>query len=361
MQANILVITWNTQSNRLSESINPETVKSHRETGYLWRQGAISDFWIPLKEKIQKESPFAVVIGFQEDVRPGSYFHSHLLPEEMEKIGYEFYDRSTLMGIGQTSVDGLSQGDLFVRGIRLSVYLQKGSRIKPRYQTESYHSSVFRNKGGIAVYLSLPNDEVVAIINAHSPFEPNSLIETVQKKNFMIRQTALFAQNNFYNEMYQKLVMESPARPQYLILLGDLNYRILPFQNYSAGQTGEVLLKTLSESPQEYSLLIDKHDELRLQIRKGNIYPMKEGIRDVGPHFAPTCKMCRERSPGEHKLTNYSLGKHDQRVPSHADRILYQNLETAARKLDCTEYDRFDYGVMVRSDHAGVLGTYVIK
>lgn len=361
MQTNILVITWNTQSNRLAESINPETLKTHRETGYLWRQGSISDFWIPLKEKIEKERPFAVVIGFQEDVRPGSYFHSHLLPEEMDKIGYEFYDRSTLMGVGQTTAEGLANADVFVRGIRLSVYLKKGSRIKPRYQSESYHSSLFRNKGGIAVYLSLPNDEVVAIINTHFPFDASSLIETVQKKNFMIRQTALFNQNNFYNEMYQKLVIEAPARPQYLILLGDLNYRILPFQNYSAKQTGEILLKTLSENPEEYSQLIDKYDELRQQIRKGNVYQVREGIKDVGPCFAPTCKMNRERDPGESGLENYSLGKYDQRVPSHADRILYQSLETATRTLECLEYDRFDYGVMAKSDHAGVLGTLVIN
>jgi hypothetical protein len=361
MNSKILVITWNTQSNRLAESINLETLKTNRETGYLWRQGSVSDFWIPLKEKIKQENPFAVIIGFQEDVSPGSYFHSHLLPEEMTKIGYEFYDRTTLMGFGQTSVEAISQADLFLRGLRLSVYLKNGSRIKLRYQSQSYTSSIFRNKGGVSIYLSLPNDEVLAIVNTHFPFESNSLIEMVQKKNFMIRQNSLFAQNSFYNEMYQKLIIESPARPQYILVFGDLNYRILPFVNYSAKQTGELLLECIKTNPQEYTNLINKHDELTQQLNKGNIYPFKEGIMNNGPCFAPTCKMKKDRKPGNTKISDYSLGKYDQRVPSHAGRILYNTLATGRLTFECTEYDRFDYGVMSKSDHTGVLGIFTIS
>ena len=360
----ILAFSFNTQSNRLVESLSPDVVEGHRENGYLslisptaWRySGSIPDFWTPLSEKIQQEHPMIIAIGFQEDVRPGSYFHSHLLPEQMTLLGYRLYDRTTLMGVGQTTATGLIQADPFVRGLRLSVYVH--SEFKSHRGTSwpalSYAPSLFRNKGAVAIYVTLPNNEVLAIVNTHFPFDSQSLTTTVIKRDLMIRQNAVLAQDRFFNEAYRELILDAPARPAHVLFMGDLNYRIDPFMDWSARETGAILLRTLETSPEQYAELIDRHDELRQQLRKGNLYPMLEGIENKGPVFAPTCKMEQTRTPGLFRIWDYSLGKSDQRVPSHCDRILHLN-------LTCTEYSRFDHGVMAKSDHAGVIGVYYLE
>lgn len=359
----ILAYSWNSQSNRVAESLSPEVIEEHRDVPYLslispraWRyQGVLPDFWTPLEAKIKKDQPKIVSVGFQEDVRPGSYFHSHFLPEQMTALGYRLYDRATLMGVGQTTVTGLTQADPFVRGLRLSVYLHTDfrSRRAVDWKSRTYSPSFVRNKGAVAIYVTLPDNEVLAVINAHFPFDAKSLNETVLKRDLMIRHNAVLIQDRFFNEAYRYLVLEAPSKPKYVLFMGDLNYRIDPFIDWSARETGKLLLETLAGSKEKYQELIDQHDELRQQMKKENLYPLLEGIDDKGPIFAPTCKMVQNRPPGRFLLQDYSLGKMDQRVPSHCDRILY-------KEMTCLEYDRFDHGVMSKSDHAGVIGLYQI-
>lgn len=359
----ILAFSYNSQSNRLAENISPDVVENNRDVSYIsmmspktWRyQGDVPDFWTPFEEKIKQEQPKIVTVGFQEDVRPGSYFHSHFLPDRMKGLNYSLHGRTTLMGIGQTTATGLSQADPFVRGLRLSVYVHSDFRY-PRStncKDRFYSSSFFRNKGAVAIYITLPDNEVLAIINTHFPFDATSLNKTVLKRDLMIRHNSIMLQDQFFNEAYRYLVLEAPVRPKYVLLMGDLNYRIDPFVNWSAYETGKILLETLQSSPEEYQKMVDQHDELRKQFRKGNLYPFLEGIDDRGPIFAPTCKMEKDRPAGSCRLEDYSLGKLDQRVPSHCDRILHQ-------KMICLKYDRFDHGVMVKSDHAGVVGLYQV-
>lgn len=341
----ILVFSWNTQSCRLAETSDPEVCREHRDqTGTTWRYSCeIPDFWTELSSKIETQKPVIVAIGFQEDVYPGSYFHSHFLPEKMPELNYTLFDRVKLMGIGRTSFTGLSQADPFVRGLRLSVYLRLDmvGHVRKEHLYNSYTDSLFQNKGAVALYLTLPDKRVLAIVNCHLPFDAQSLRDTVHYQDPYIRQDAVFVQNQFYNEIYRRLYKRSPACE--MILMGDLNYRITPYVNWSAEQTGIDLL----EHPENASAA----DELRYQMNKGNIYVLQEGIENRGPEFAPTCKMRKDRT-SEITIESYSLGKEDQRVPSHSDRILY------TEGVTCLEYDRFDKGIMKRSDHAGVIGFY---
>lgn len=353
----LFVITWNTQSNRFTETMNSEIVHQHREADYTtWRYcGHIPDFWQELSTKISAINPTVVIVAFQEDARPGSYFHSHLLPEEMSKLNYTLYDRTTLMGVGQTSVNGLSEGDVFVRGLRLSVYMHAQARLQtePQWTSLSYTPSFFRNKGAVAIYLTLPNRKVLAIVNMHLPFDATSLSQTVEQKDAMIRQNAVFCQDQFYNEAYRKLVLEAPSRPDYSLVMGDLNYRMCAFIDWSAQKTGQVILNTLKDIP-EFIKLINTYDELRQEFKRGNIYTLSEGVEDSGPLFPPTGKLKHKRDPGEIDIDAYSLGKKDQRVPSFPDRILH------SPEIKCTEYARFDNGIMTKSDHAAVIGIYSI-
>lgn len=336
----ILVFSFNTESVRLCGTLNGE------------RKCDVADFWPEFSQIIAQVNPAVVAIGFQEDVRPGSFFHSDLLPKEMQNMQYSLFERANLMGMGKTTVTGLKSGELFRRGLRLSVYLRNDTidDVVKEYSHDSYHNSIFKNKGAVAIYITLPNRTRLALINMHLPFNAASLIESTQKEDRYIRMNAVATQNIFLNNAYRKLVFENPAQPHYTIVMGDLNYRMIPFDNWSARETGEAILA----NPEQYR----QHDELTIEMQGGDIYPLNEGVGNVGPTFAPTCKMRKGRNIEDGiQLEDYNLGKHDARVPSYCDRILYQTYG-AVPEMVCLLYDRFDEGMMNKSDHAGVYGLY---
>jgi hypothetical protein len=82
---------------------------------------------------------------------------------------------------------------------------------------------------------------------------------------------------------------------------------------------------------------------------------MYEGVHNMGPSFNPTCKLFQ----GRESSNIYNTGKYGQRTPSWCDRILYSKPSDLI--IMCTKYDRFEYGNMNLSDHAAVIGEYIIK
>lgn len=357
----VLCFTWNTQSNRLGESLDKDIIEEHRNS-YLsaWKYPCIiPDFFVFMKNKILESRPNFVCFSLQEDVKPGSYFHSHLLPEEMPKIGYKLIYRSSKMGVGKTSYQGLSDGDLFMRGIRISVYGLAEDDWDYQPKEKHFVNSIFQNKAATAIYLTGMNEEGIAFINLHSPFDSSSLNETVLKKDEYIRQTAVFDQNKFFNGMTRTLVKEAPIDLDYVFCMGDLNYRYFPFAKWSADLTGQIILSLIkSDEPIQE---LRANDELRVQMAKFNIYNWDEGVNNIGPKFFPTCKMLHSRKAGSHTIKDYSLGRVDQRVPSHCDRILYLTENKLKFNVTCLEYDRFDVGTMVNSDHAGVYSSFFVN
>lgn len=390
----ILVFNWNHQGVRIGESLDLDELDSHRESytsGYLYDY-QLADFLPQIMNRVQRVKPHLFVFGSQEDASPGSYLHSHLLIQELQKIGYSLLERTRLMGVGRVSVKALQQGDLKLRGIRLSVYchqtilpamLQARQQLEKKFQDlaaagsiesaslvqEYVSNSLTRNKGASCCYLPLPTGKVLALICAHLPHDSKSLLETKERDDTLVRQTAIQHINICFNYIYQKFVTQIPLVSS-VLYLGDLNYRL-------PGQTQE--LNQLTNPNLLHQLYLER-DELYAQMRIGNIYSLEEGVANRGPEFLPTCKMrhdrfnfgridqqktCRDSTGIDQQKTEkletsqlYNLGKRGQRFPSWADRILYKSLDHSSR-LDCLEYDSLDYpGVMSLSDHQMVYGLF---
>lgn len=392
----IMCFSWNTESVRLCETLDPEVKTAHRRGNIFgqytpggWLECEHPDFFRYMKTEIDVRQPDVVFVGFQEDAYPGSYFHSHFLPEEMGKIGYTLLKRTTLKGVGKTSADALMQGKILTRGLRSSVYVKTGFNDR-LVMSETYLKqtlpddgqlthlcgligSVARNKGATVSYMGIPGtDNVIALINSHLPFDADSVKVSMAKFNAMIRQNALFNSDICFNNIFEELVLkqrEKGMNISHVIFMGDLNYRLWT-GNIPATVVGQMIIGD-PHSKELYERLYREYDELRQQKEKRNIYYMEEGINDEGPRFAPTCKMRIERNmacdldPYRQSLPDkpsdcWTLGKQDQRVPSWCDRVLYSKLDANSDlNLMCRAYERFDIGdTMKKSDHAGVMAVF---
>lgn len=379
----ILVYSWNTQSISLGETLNQEESEINR-SGYVvpligttlttWQyQCDMPDFYPKFASLVTEINPDIVVIGFQEDRRPGSYFHSHLLPTEMPKIGYSLVKRTRLMGIGATTFKGLKSGDFFERGIRMSIYCKSNllasierEEINMRAtmgndgHAEYICSSIFtRGKGAVCSYLILPGCGRLAFVCCHLPFNSKSLLSQRLYNNKMLRQNELNHSNVCFNNIIENLVLYNDPIPDHVIFFGDFNYRVNDLRPANV-ISQEFINADAASEPQRSELFHNIYrtsDEMLDQMSRENIYKFMEGINDNGPLFLPTCKMSTDRLPNiNHAL--WRIGKSYQRNPSWCDRIIYQDYQTY-RRLQCTMYDRFDFGTcMTKSDHAAVIATF---
>ena len=391
----IMVFSWNTESISLCETMDEEVAKSNRTSwgginffgigATTWQYKCdIPDFYPKLADFIQRNSPEIVVIGFQEDRFPGSYFHSHLLTNEMPKIGYGLVKRTKLMGVGITSYKNTIKGDPHERGLRVSIYAK--SELVPIIEKEETEmraaigndgqeeylcsSFVTRGKGATVSYLMLPGLGRLAFICCHLPFNARSIFTERMYNNRMLRQNELNQSNVCFNNIIENLVLFKNPVPTYVIYFGDFNYRLADPR--PASKVADELNERFDDTVLIHDLYIE-YDELKEQMRRKNIYEFSEGVSNQGPLFVPTCKMVKGRITG----TCYSdekdypqayegkdcwkTGKIDQRVPSWCDRILYQKFGDDPHNLICTYYNRFDVGdTMSKSDHAGVLSMFEI-
>ncbi len=378
----ILVFSWNTQSLKLCETLSDQQAIWNR-SGLLpkWQYVCeIPDFFPRLVEYIKSNDPDLIVIGFQEDRHPGSYFHSHLLPEELPPLGYSLVKRTKLMGVGVTTYKGLTQRDLFRRGLRVSIYAKRDlaqrileaetsmrEEIGNDGQSEYICSSMItRSKGATVSYIILPGIGRLAIVCCHLPFNAKSLVNARVWNNPMLRQNEVNYSNLCFNNILENLVLYQRPIPDYVIYFGDFNYRCSGESEMTATQLGTTLLQNYHNSEVLRDLYL-KYDELRDQMQRHNIYDFMEGVDNQGPLFLPTCKMVKHRpyklqdvdpeTPQEY----WKVGKYDHRMPSWCDRILYQSYNSEfedeeTSSIKCLYYDRFDEGVsLTKSDHAGVI------
>lgn len=257
----IFVFSWNTASVRLCETLSPENDSDDPSVLRLrdcnggkdawninWRfASALPDFFPDLAALITDFDPDIVVIGFQEDARPGSHFHSHFLPTEMPNIGYHFVKRTKMIGLGVTTYKGALEGDIKARGLRLSIYakpvlaklLIEGDTILDNEAQKEYicgptdrgpvawigqvSSNIIRAKGATAIYLLIPGYGKIAIICTHLPFDASSLSAVHATGNIMLRQNALNSTNTCFNNIVESLVLGAGA--SHVIYFGDFNYR----------------------------------------------------------------------------------------------------------------------------------------
>lgn len=348
----ILVFSWNTSSLRLNNSNN------------LIMQSEPMDFFDTMSLKISGQDPDIVIFGFQEDASPGSYFHSHLLIEEMPKLGFSLLKRCKQMGVGKTTYNAALEGSVKLRGLRVSIYiktilhdvilddaLEKDIRLRLGNDGQkTYVSNMMCNKGAIISYIVLPNYRTIAIICAHLPFNSSSLKEAKKKGNYMLRQNELNYSNIVFNNILENAMNERSV--QHVIYFGDLNYRLCV--NHDKIESAEKVANMINSN--NISEYYQRYDELKKQTEYHNIYSLKEGIYNRGPEFLPTAKMRKNRTSYDLTIPNrhWKLGKEDQRVPSWCDRILYKSY-SSENEITCEEYNSFDWGTtMKKSDHQGV-------
>lgn len=362
----LMVFSWNTESIRISGS------PSNTFWNYMWSNDEeynYPDFFPELVKIINEKDPDIIVIGFQEDRKPGSYFHSKFLVEEMPKIGFNLVKRTRLIGAGVTTYKNGLNGDGHLRGIRLSIYakshlvskialeeISMRNNIGNDGQSEYVCSSMItRSKGAVASYLILPGMERIVFICAHLPFSSKSLEDCYIRQNPMLRQNVLNHSNIAFNNIIEELVLNKDPVPNHVIYFGDLNYRI---NNIDGASTIANLFHLNHTDKNFLHDMYINYDELKDQMKRGNIYDFSEGVDNKGPLFLPTCKMTKHRT--FNTISNlWKLGKNNQRSPSWCDRILYQYFGTHNERLVCSYYDRFDKGVtMTKSDHAAVIAIF---
>lgn len=338
MPLQICIFTWNTQTVRYGSVGGPPT-----------------DFVCDLSEKIinSEGSVDIAVVGLQED----SIRDSPILTELTNNLAdhFELLKLTTLSGWGSTTYKALkNEWSYLPRGLRLAIYKRKALDMYIEVDTldmvcPSVCDWITCGKGGLAINLTTSMGKL-CFLNMHLPFNSESILND--------RHDAVMWQAKCFRTLYDNAVEK--YSPDYMFVLGDLNFRV---QKRSNSGALEIAAKLISE-PEYISELVNGADELRLLFNyskgfeRGPVPVMKEGPNDEGPTFLPTCKLRQGRTPNQCENAQiFLLGSKDHRIPSWCDRILYEGFKSP---VTCSSYNRWERGSMCFSDHCAVIGTYII-
>jgi hypothetical protein len=370
----ILSFCWNSDGIRICETNSPHKKEQSRKgvKGLLKQDCDFADFLPAVKSILSENDPDIVCIGFENDPSTGTYFHSTLLPPRMIKMGYTKVHRDTKKGVViKGSVIG--KGDIS-RSLRLSVYA-KQKLVNKVNSNKNYNCSYSADgAGAMSVTLTLNNDKVITIINTYISFDKDSIklsrtsignhsgvttdregrdIEKLGDP--MIRQDSLSYANMCYNGIIREIILNNKWRPDHVILMGDLNYRV------NQMNIGADLIAKMIPRSSDASLIKTyyEYDELRNQARKENIYKFDEGIDDSGPMFPPVCVMKKGRECGDNYINCWEEDPY-YILPSWCNRVLYKSYNSED-KMCCLKYDRFDHGsTMKKSNHTAVYALFKI-
>ena len=333
MDLQVFIFTWNTQ-----------TVRYNNDADFVSVLG---------NEIVNSDRNYdLVVIGLQED----AIRDSPLLNDGTSLIAnalsgkYELLELVSLSGWGVTTYKALKdEWEYRPRGLRLAVFKRHGLNLDITHidTTEmvcpSIRDWITAGKGGVAINLYTSVGKLT-FLNMHLPFDSNSLLGD--------RHSAVMWQATCMRALYENTI--SLFDPDYLFLMGDLNFRV---QIRSESGAAEIV-KRLFDEPGYMTELYAEADELKLLMDYAETVPvLNEGIDNCGPLFLPTCKLRQGRE--DSGVDSYRTGQQDQRTPSWCDRILFKELGDG--EINCTAYDSWDYGAMNLSDHASVIGVYNIK
>jgi hypothetical protein len=332
----LFVFSWNTQS-------------------VSYRNLESADFVPALGCKIRAVDPDLVIIGLQEDaIRDSELLAGESFINQELSPDYTFIKLVSLSGWGVTTYKALKNDwNYCPRGLRLAIFVKNGLEITKIDSTElvcpGIRDWVTAGKGGVMVSLDT-NLGSVTFLNIHLPFSSRSI-----KLDSPERKEAVLWQAHCLRELCT--AVETRCNPDTLIVFGDLNFRVQVRKETGAQEIAERIFS----DPEYLKELVNEADELRLLFdyfrtqHDGPIF--QEGIENQGPEFAPTCKLKSGRcGPLQH--ASYKLGHDNQRTPSWCDRILYRNNQGL---MECLEYNHWEQGTMNRSDHAAVLGVFMLK
>lgn len=325
----VFVFSWNTQSFQFDKNYPPTFLED-------------------LRNLVFGDRYTLLVFAFQEEAGQSqllSYIEGYL------KYKYDLVDVAQMLGWGVTTLKRLQHGEYVPRGLRLAIFKRIDSDLQiTRMQSccllcPSLRDWITWGKGATLITLET-NLGVISFMNLHLPFYSR-----------LARDEALSWQSYCLSYLY-KSAMEN-IRPDYLFLMGDLNFRVLLRDEPTAFEVASKMLN----SEQYLAELAREADELRIILGYAKLrgeLPLLEGVDNEGPRFLPTCKLSRARAPGaEPTITAFKLGTAYQRPPSWCDRILYQTFADD-KVVRCTSYFRWDRGNMTQSDHAAVVATFMI-
>lgn len=334
----IYFFSWNTESVRFSGENDTSLL-------YTTTTEKISE---KLPEKFLLHGVDLVCIALQEDAKPGSY----LLPsitKKMTTLGYNLLKRSRMMGVGVSTWKSIQNFDIKLRGLRLALYVsnhflekydmsENDIKVEEKYHCCSGIYYVTMGKGALSFEVSLPKFGKFNIVNAHLPFTSQSIMDTELRKEEVRKQ------NRELNLLFDNLSIDVPT-----FLLGDLNYRVHIENNEKASEIFEKIKKDCGS-------IFSQRDELKRSMIDQNVPIFYEGIENRGCEFMPTAKLVRFT-----KEEVFNLGKHDRRVPSWCDRILFFQNNSEKIKAECSSYQRWKrHKSMENSDHAAVDAVYTL-
>ena len=361
--AKVLALCWNSNGIKICDTLS-STIEEERRKGvkkYVTRECDFADFLPELKSLINEASPDIVCIGFEQESNTGTYFHSKLLPHVMESdLPYKQIYRDTMTG-GSISSSGSG-------ALRMSIYGKGGwgkSTLKKTYEC----SSLKDGTGGMSCVLDLNGQDLV-VINAYVAFDKDSVKEARTAigngpkdssvvGDPIIRQDALNYANICYNGIIRNLVLKLKNKPDYVILMGDLNYRTNEVGGAFADTIANMFSKlSATEMPRAAQDYYKKYDELHQQIDRHNIYQYEEGVSDTGPGFAPVCVMKKGRDcKSNPECWDTKL---EYIGPSWCNRILFKNYINND-KMCCLKYNSFDEGdTMKKSKNKAVYALFQI-
>jgi hypothetical protein len=255
----------------------------------------------------------------------------HAISDNLKNTHF-LYSKTKQYGVGK---EGL-------RGLRIGILIS--NRINKKYISHAfiYYNPVYNSnikiiagqhmgKGSICVKL-LIKGHLFAIMNSHFPFHGNLSDQGKFIRDITFHETMQYYANNNIENIP-------------MLFCGDLNYRVqLPLSNITETSFDKYYKINITETYKKY-------DELYKLLKT---YDFSEGVNNKGINFMPTSKLVVHNRLD----TNFSDYKHTsnktKRFPSWTDRILY-------KYFDCIFYDRFDSGNIKWSDHAAVLGLFILN
>ena len=370
MDLQVFILTWNTQTIRYNLDNGPE-----------------ADFVSILSDKIIKSHSDLIIIGLQEDAIRDSPLLSEQNSLIVDSISekYQLIKLVTLSGWGITTFKALKhEWDYRPRGLRLAVLKRRDLKLEiinvevNDMVCPSLKNWITAGKGGVVINLHTSIGKLT-FLNIHLPFSSRSIIQDPEDK-ISYRHSAMMWQARCLRKLYENVI--KAYQPNYLFILGDLNFRVQIRTESGAAEIVQRLftepgyIKELIQEADELQLLFDyskfvgtdsessqsssdeEIDEPLVECQRAPIPLLNEGIDNSGPQFLPTCKLQHGRK--ECNLKSYKLGQQNQRTPSWCDRILFKQFPNANGELCCVLYDRWEHGAMNLSDHAAVLGVYRI-
>lgn len=375
----ILCFSWNAGGLRLCEVTSQAEADKSRSgvIAYVMSKEkcVAPDFLTNLQGIIQDRQPSLIVMTTQSESSLDTYFHARALPASMSEINYSLLKREVnaevLEFFYKNEVPG---GNPKSNALRISIYAQNNILSDLQFGEQSLNDDEskgqyletcgnadtnFRHSSGsICSYVWHPTYGKFAFMTTH--FAAGIGINV----DYSLYRSYAKSSNNIclISLLYEyDLNVRDDYRPDYIFILGDLNYDIVVPGKNSQEAISDLTTNLSINKLREYQA----YDELKSAMNDIVLHGFKEGVNGDGPLFLPTWNLSRTRDdtcvPDEN-TTNISSDCFTLQEKGFGwhDRIIYKNNLTSDYTINCTEYNRIDIGNMHLSNNAGVIGLFQI-